>query len=67
LLDRPATQIERANAVAGIQGVLDLARHFFNAAGVLPVQLSALADKSALLSDINTLQAIADTLGGCGA
>ncbi len=67
LLDQRSAPIERADTVAGIQGVLDLARPFFDAAGLPPVQLSTLADTNALLGDINALQGMADALGGCGA
>jgi Type VI secretion system/phage-baseplate injector OB domain len=57
-----------AEAVAPIQGVIDLARPFFVTAGIQFVQLSALANPTpqALQNDIAAIEVIVETLGGCG-
>jgi len=66
LLEQSMTQTIPVDAVAAIQGVLDLAQPFFNAAGVPLPQLSTGSDTTALQEDIDTLQPIVDGLGGCG-
>lgn len=65
LRDRATTPLEFARAAVGIQAVLDLGRPFFEIAGVVPVQLSVVTDPNELDSDIGTLQAAVDALGGC--
>lgn len=54
------------DTVVAIQGLLDLARPFFEIAGVQPVRLAAVSNLQALPDDIIRLTAVAETLGGCG-